>query len=59
MIDITLFLLFLGLWEGCFDRLQDDGHKYDNVISGCWNLLAEELYHLNELIFQRKTSIYY
>ncbi|CAG7832056.1 unnamed protein product [Allacma fusca] len=42
----------IGLWEGCFENLQDDRHQYDIKISGCWWLLAEELYHLNDLIFQ-------
>lgn len=49
--------MFLGLWEGCFDELADEGYRYDIHISGCWYLLAEELYHLYDLIFQRKFLI--
>lgn len=59
MIFYTFFktivpLFSTGLWEGCFNNLQDANHNFDITISGCQYLLSEELYHLDDLIFQRK-----
>ncbi|ODN02223.1 hypothetical protein Ocin01_04468 [Orchesella cincta] len=42
----------IGLWEGCFNNLHDANHNFDITITGCRYLLSEELYHLNDLIFQ-------
>lgn len=47
---IHTVIVFLGLWEVCFNGFQDVHHWYDTIFTGCWWIFEEEYYIIHDIL---------